>query len=102
MAFVMKFVNFALSASPLFIFKVVDGNELLITCRSTSAPTSLSAVVSVRGVPLTSLVACRGLWEPRKSTQESGNEEIRALWVTLATVALSPIERGIKISTPLL
>lgn len=102
MAFVMKFANFALPASPLFIFKVVDGNELLITCLSTSAPTSLSAVVSVRGVPLISLVACRGLWEPWKSTQESGNEEIRALWVLLATVALSPIERGIKISTPLL
>lgn len=34
MAFVMIFVNSASSVSPLFIFKVVNSNELLITCSS--------------------------------------------------------------------
>lgn len=34
MAFVMIFVNSASSVSPLFVFKVVNSNELLITCSS--------------------------------------------------------------------
>lgn len=83
LAFVMKFINFVY---PLFIFKVVNSNKLVITCSpfllrfgANLGPISLSAVVSFWCVVLVSLIACRGLWEPQRSTQECSNEKTRAL-----------------------
>lgn len=98
MAFVMKLVNSTSSVSPLFIFKVVNSNKLLITWSpsmlgfgANPSPHLLSAAVSVWCVVLTSLIAYRGLWEPRKRVRRP-----ELCCVTLATGALSSILKESK------
>lgn len=78
-----------------YLFSKLLSNELLITCSpsllgfdATLAPTSLSAVVSVWCVVLTSLIGCRGLWEPQTSMRRP---ELCCVTLTTGAIKISTL-----------